>query len=63
MYGVLKENTETIEVEAGTFISNRNEVYTILESSGDISPGRNNYYFSNGIGEILKKISLEANKT
>jgi len=61
VYGVLKEEIENIEVEAGTFLCNQNEIYALLEPDGEISPGRNRIYFSDGIGEIYSEYSGVSN--
>jgi len=57
VYGVLKEEIENIEVEAGIFLCNQNEIYALLAPDGEISPGRDRVYFSDEIGEILREYS------
>jgi len=61
VYGVLKEDTENIEVEAGTFLCNQNEIYALLAPDGEISPGRSRRYYFDGIGEIYWQISGVSN--
>lgn len=61
LYGVLKEETESIDVGAGSFIANRNEIYALLAPNGDISPGRDNKYYTEEIGEIYRKYSSANN--
>lgn len=61
LYGVLKEETQSIDVEAGSFIANRNEIYALLAPNGDISPGRDNKYYTEEIGEIYRKYSGASN--
>jgi len=57
VYGVLKEESENIEVTAGTFLCYQNEIYALLAPDGEISPGRDRVYFSDGIGEIFREYS------
>lgn len=57
IFGVLKVGTETIQVPAGEFICIWNEIYLIIESTGDMSPGRNRFYYKDGVGEIYKEYS------
>jgi len=61
VYGVLKEETENIEVASGTFVCNQNEIYALLEPNGEISPGRDRIYFSDGVGEIFREYSSVSN--
>ncbi|PHS68066.1 MAG: hypothetical protein COB12_02290 [Flavobacterium sp.] len=56
VYGVLLGTEENITVEAGTFLCKQNEIYAIHET-GDIFPGRDEIYFSDGIGEIYRQYS------
>jgi len=57
VYGVLLETEENITVEAGTFLCNQNEIYAILENTGEIANGRDRKYFSDGEGEIFREYS------
>jgi len=61
VYGVLKEEIENIEVEAGTFLCNQNEIYALIAPDGEISPGRSRYYYSDGVGLVFKEISSVSN--
>jgi len=57
VYGVLLEGTEQVNVPAGTFLCNQNEIYALLAPDGEISPGRDRVYFSDEIGEIFRQYS------
>ncbi len=57
LYGVLLENQQEIVMPAGTFNCLENEVYAILENTGEMSPGRNKAYFSDEIGEVYGEYS------
>lgn len=61
MYGELKEGFEDVEVEAGAFSTNRNEIYAILSNNGEISPGRDNKYYTEEIGEVYRTFSSVSN--
>ena len=61
MYVVLLETEENITVEAGTFLCKQNEIYAILDNTGDIPPGRDRKYFSDEIGEIYRQYSTVSN--
>jgi len=61
VYGVLLEGTEQINVPAGSFTCNQNEIYAILDETVEIAPGRDRVYFSDGIGEIFREYSSVSN--
>lgn len=61
IYGVLKDGTETVVVPAGEFNCTQNEIYVIVESTGNMAPGRDRYYFKDGVGEIYKEYSSVSN--
>jgi len=57
IYGVLLEGTEQVNVPAGTFLCNQNEIYALLAPDGEISPGRDRVYFSDEKGEVFREYS------
>jgi len=61
VYGVLKEEIENIEVEAGVFLCSQNEIYALLAPDGEISPGRSRYYYSDRVGLVFKEYSSVSN--
>ena len=56
IFGKLQSETETIVVDAGTFICSDNIKYLIM-NTGDLMPGRDNTYYSDGLGQILRTYS------
>jgi len=61
IYGFLAESQQEIGVPAGTFNCFENEVYAILENTGEMSPGRDKTYFSDEIGEVYREYSGVSN--
>ncbi|MAP55162.1 hypothetical protein [Altibacter sp.] len=60
VYGVLQPENFSIEVPAGQFSCLNNEVYAILDD-GTSSQGRDEIYYSDGIGYIFRKSSTVNN--
>jgi len=61
IYGVLIENLQDIDVPAGTFNCFENELYAIIDDTGEIAPGRDRIYFSDEIGEVYREYSAVNN--
>ncbi len=58
VFGVLLDTEEVVEVPAGDFQCAVNEVYAVLNDQGEVSPGRDEYLYADGIGEVLYRISF-----
>ena len=60
IFGVLKEGTNDITVEAGSFTSIENEIYAVFED-GTESAGRDHHFFADGIGLVQENHSTVSN--
>ncbi|WP_299676831.1 hypothetical protein [uncultured Dokdonia sp.] len=58
VFGVLLNTQEAVEVPAGNFECAVNEVYVVLSEQGELSLGRDEYLYAEGIGEVLYRISF-----
>ncbi|WP_299763222.1 hypothetical protein [uncultured Dokdonia sp.] len=58
VFGVLLNTQEAVEVPVGNFECAVNEVYAMLTQEGDLSLGRDEYLYAEGIGEVLYRISF-----
>ncbi len=60
-YGVLIEELEIIDMPAGSFECNQNEIFAIQPETGDIFLGRDRQYYSDEKGEIYREYSGVSN--
>ncbi len=58
IFGILLDTQETVEVPAGNFDCSVNEIYAKINDEGDLSIGRDEYLYAEGVGEILYRISF-----
>ena len=58
VFGVLLDTEVVVEVPSGDFQCKVNEVYAVLNDQGEVSPGRDEYLYTDGIGEVLYRISF-----
>lgn len=58
IFGVLLDTQETVEVPAGNFDCSVNEIYAKINEEGDLSLGRDEYLYAEGVGEVLYRISF-----
>jgi hypothetical protein len=61
IFGVLLDSPENIGVPSGEFTCIVNEAFAQDQLSGEIFPGRNNRLVTEGVGEILARISFVSN--
>ncbi len=62
VFGVLQEGEVDVETAAGEFVALQNDRYIILPN-GELGEGRDSYLIADGVGMVVKTISLVSQAT